>query len=95
MQNAFQINHKNNFHLATFALLAFILMAAHPAMASTGTGGSLPYKSWLTSLQDSVYGSGPCLSAGLWQRPIRRCDRSICGIAATRSITHPAAPPFA
>ena len=25
-------------------------------MASTGTGGSLPYESWLTSLQDSVTG---------------------------------------
>lgn len=56
MQNAYQINHKNNFHLGTFAILAFILIAAHPAMASTGTGGSLPYETWLTSLQNSVTG---------------------------------------
>lgn len=56
MKNAFQNNRKTVFYLGTFALLAFILMAAHPAMASTGTGGSLPYESWLTSLQDSVTG---------------------------------------
>jgi type IV secretion system protein TrbC len=56
MQSAFQINRKTDFHLGTFAFLVFILMTVHPAMASTGTGGSLPYESWLTSLQDSVTG---------------------------------------
>ena len=44
------------FHLGPLLLLAFILIAAHPALASTGTGGSLPYESWLTSLQNSVTG---------------------------------------
>jgi type IV secretion system protein VirB2 len=53
MQNAFQIDHKM---VSNLALFAFVLMAANPAMASTGTGGSLPYESWLTSLQDSVTG---------------------------------------
>lgn len=56
MQNVFQINSKTAYHLSIIALFAFMMMAAHPAMASTGTGGSLPYESWLTSLQDSVTG---------------------------------------
>lgn len=53
MQNVFSMNRKMVFNLA---LLVLILIAAPPAMASTGTGGSLPYESWLTSLQDSVTG---------------------------------------
>jgi type IV secretion system protein VirB2 len=36
-------------------LTAFILLPAH-AIASTGTGGSLPYEPWLTSLANSVTG---------------------------------------
>lgn len=31
-------------------------MALQPAMASEGTGGSLPYESWLTNLRNSVTG---------------------------------------
>jgi type IV secretion system protein VirB2 len=53
MQNTLPINRKTVFYLA---LLALIVLAAQPAMASTGTGGSLPYESWLTSLQNSVTG---------------------------------------
>jgi type IV secretion system protein TrbC len=53
MQNTFPINRKTMLHLAFFAIL---LLSSHPAMASTGTGGSLPYESWLTSLQNSVTG---------------------------------------
>ena len=37
-------------------LLAFILMAPQHAFASEGTGGSLPYESWLTNLRNSVTG---------------------------------------
>jgi type IV secretion system protein TrbC len=36
-------------------LAVFILIPAH-AIASTGTGGSLPYEPWLTSLANSVTG---------------------------------------
>lgn len=37
-----------------FAVLVFFL--AEPAFASQGTGGSLPYETWLTSLRNSVTG---------------------------------------
>ena len=36
-------------------LAVFVLLPAH-AIASTGTGGSLPYEPWLTSLANSVTG---------------------------------------
>jgi type IV secretion system protein TrbC len=35
-------------------LLAFIILLPAHAIASTGTGGSLPYEPWLTSLANSV-----------------------------------------
>ncbi len=38
------------------ALLLFMLLLPEQAAASTGTGGSLPYESWLKSLQNSVTG---------------------------------------
>lgn len=34
----------------------FLVIAAQPAMAAVGTGGSLPYESWLTNLRNSVTG---------------------------------------
>lgn len=37
-------------------LLLFMLLAPQHVAASTGTGGSLPYESWLTNLQNSVTG---------------------------------------
>ncbi|MBU5612657.1 conjugal transfer system pilin TrbC [Geomonas azotofigens] len=37
-------------------LLLFMLLVPYHAAASTGTGGSLPYESWLTNLQNSVTG---------------------------------------
>ncbi|EMK3344943.1 MULTISPECIES: conjugal transfer system pilin TrbC [Vibrio] len=43
------------FYLGFFALM-FLAMALQPAMASEGTGGSLPYESWLTNLRNSVTG---------------------------------------
>ena len=39
------------------ALLILILFAPEHAVASEGSGGSLPYESWLTNLRNSV--SGP------------------------------------
>jgi type IV secretion system protein VirB2 len=37
-------------------ILAFMLLAPQHAFASEGTGGSLPYESWLTNLRNSVTG---------------------------------------
>lgn len=37
-------------------LLTFMLLAPQPAFASEGTGGSLPYESWLVNLRNSVTG---------------------------------------
>lgn len=34
----------------------FLMMALQPVMASTGSGGSLPYESWLGNLRNSVTG---------------------------------------
>ncbi len=44
--------------LALFAvmLLALLVLAPNPAWAAEGTGGSLPYESWLTNLRNSVTG---------------------------------------
>lgn len=42
----------------SFLLLFFLLLTVsiHPALASEGSGGSLPYESWLTNLRNSVTG---------------------------------------
>jgi type IV secretory pathway VirB2 component (pilin) len=37
-------------------LVAFCLLAPHPAYASEGVGGTLPYESWLMNLRNSVTG---------------------------------------
>lgn len=42
--------------LCLLALLALVLLAPQLALASEGTGGSLPYESWLTNLRNSVTG---------------------------------------
>jgi len=52
----FALNRTTLFQLGLFVFLAFIIMAPQHAFASTGTGGSLPYESWLTNLQNSVTG---------------------------------------
>ena len=44
------------FYVCAGLVLAFILFAPHPAFAAEGTGGSLPYESWLTNLRNSVTG---------------------------------------
>jgi type IV secretory pathway VirB2 component (pilin) len=43
------------FFVCAALLLAFVL-APHAAFASEGTGGGLPYESWLTSLRNSATG---------------------------------------
>lgn len=44
------------FYICLLILIAFILFIPHQAIAAEGTGGSLPYESWLTSLRNSVTG---------------------------------------
>ncbi len=44
-----------SYYLLTVLCLLIILAPQH-AFASTGTGGALPYESWLSSLQNSVTG---------------------------------------
>lgn len=41
-----------------FGMMIFVVLMAlpHSAMASSGTGGNLPYESWLSNLQNSVTG---------------------------------------
>ncbi|MDB5597941.1 MAG: trbC [Hyphomicrobiales bacterium] len=36
--------------------MAILVVAPHHAFASEGTGGSLPYETWLTTLRNSVTG---------------------------------------
>lgn len=50
------LNRNTIFQLGLILFLAFIFLAPQHAFASTGTGGSLPYESWLTNLQNSVTG---------------------------------------
>jgi type IV secretory pathway VirB2 component (pilin) len=52
----FQLNRNAYLYLGVLALLTVILFAPQPAFASEGTGGSLPYESWLTNLRNSVTG---------------------------------------
>lgn len=44
------------FALLAAILLALLVLAPHTAWAAEGTGGSLPYESWLTNLRNSVTG---------------------------------------
>ena len=53
---AFRFDRNAVFYLGLLALLAFFVLAPHTAFASEGTGGSLPYESWLTNLRNSVTG---------------------------------------
>jgi type IV secretory pathway VirB2 component (pilin) len=48
--------HTTFFYVAAALLLGALLVTPHLALASEGTGGSLPYESWLTSLRNSVTG---------------------------------------
>lgn len=44
------------FFISVGIFLAFILLSPHQALASEGTGGGLPYESWLVELRNSVTG---------------------------------------
>ena len=50
------INRSRKLFIGATILLAFILLAPHQAFASEGTGGSLPYETWLVNLRNSVTG---------------------------------------
>ena len=52
----FAINHTTVFYIGIALLLALLFLAPQHAFASEGTGGSLPYESWLTNLRNSVTG---------------------------------------
>ena len=52
----FQLKNSTVVSLGLLLLLAFFLLTPQQAFASVGTGGSLPYESWLTNLRNSVTG---------------------------------------
>jgi len=54
--SAFSLNRKAMLCMGFFILLVLFLLAPQHAFASEGTGGSLPYESWLTNLRNSVTG---------------------------------------
>jgi type IV secretory pathway VirB2 component (pilin) len=54
---SFDNNRSTYLYIGIIALLAIAILAPTSAFASEGTGGSLPYESWLTNLRNSV--SGP------------------------------------
>lgn len=51
---SFRLNPRALIYLSAFIIL--FLLVVHPALASEGTGGSLPYESWLTNLRNSATG---------------------------------------
>ncbi len=51
-----RLNHNALACVGLFALMAVVLLLPQHAFASEGTGGSLPYESWLTNLRNSVTG---------------------------------------
>ena len=48
--------HSFPLYLAFALLLTLMLFIPEPVFGSEGTGGSLPYESWLTNLRNSVTG---------------------------------------
>ena len=58
MQTIALVRDRQNvmFYAILIILLAFTLFTPQHAFASVGTGGSLPYESWLTNLRNSVTG---------------------------------------
>jgi len=53
---SFRLNQRTLFYIGLAIVLAFFLLAPQHAFASEGSGGSLPYESWLTNLRNSVTG---------------------------------------
>lgn len=49
-------NNQKILYIGLASLLVLILIMPENAFATTGTGGSLPYETWLTSLRNSVTG---------------------------------------
>lgn len=56
LNSPLQLDSRLMFYLVAAGLLAFALFSPTLAFASEGTGGSLPYESWLTNLRNSVTG---------------------------------------
>lgn len=59
MQSKFTLSRPNRNLVFSIGLLTLVLvglMASSQVLASEGTGGSLPYETWLTSLRNSVTG---------------------------------------
>ena len=52
----FAINRMTMFYIGVALLMVLFLLSPQQAFASEGTGGSLPYESWLTNLRNSVTG---------------------------------------
>ena len=52
----FAINRTTMFYIGAALLMVLFLLSPQHAFASEGTGGSLPYESWLTNLRNSVTG---------------------------------------
>lgn len=51
-----RFDHRAMLSLGLFALLVLLVLTPSSAFASVGTGGSLPYESWLENLRNSVTG---------------------------------------
>ncbi len=49
------MSNKNLFTITVVALFVLLIVAG-PALASEGSGGGLPYESWLANLRNSVTG---------------------------------------
>lgn len=53
---SFRLDQSTLFYIGLAVVLAFFLLAPQHAFASEGSGGALPYESWLTNLRNSVTG---------------------------------------
>jgi len=53
---ALHVDRRILFYLGVIVVVAFFLLTPLHAFASEGSGGSLPYESWLTNLRNSVTG---------------------------------------
>ena len=54
--SSFRLERHAVLYLGLLALLTVCLLAPQAAFASEGTGGALPYESWLTNLRNSATG---------------------------------------
>src|SRR4051812_29697953 len=55
-RQSFTLNPQTLRVISTALLLALLVLASQHVLASEGTGGALPYESWLTNLRNSVTG---------------------------------------